>query len=677
MDIITTVSKGERDEGLLGKYYNNTSMSGDPVLTRIDETINFEWSYNSPGLGVALDYFSVVWEGKVYAPFTGNYIFTTFNDDGVRLYVNNVLIINDWNHHPVTRNDSPAVSLTAGNWYTIKLEYFELHTIATIKLLWSYDKITDQIIPKTYLTIPDSAVIPIKTSKISLAGSYKVNTWNKNYINNGLNGEYFNNTDLSGNPVLERIDNQINFNWIESSPDALVNNDGFSVRWTGYIQPPVDEEYIFGISSDDGAKLILNGSTIIDNWTNYNEDDFMISVPVQLYKDTLYPITIEYFENTEKARISLLWSYKNIVNQVISTDHLYTSDTVSKIETVSHFTGINSFIRYSSNLEINKLYRFNYEIINNSECMGVRLIAGNTKGEWKTIGGTYSDTLLLSGNNEIAFEGYGEFTIQNFTIELYEISKDRIYLSDDTLFENKSWTISYSLRLDDWISFHSYIPDYYISTLKNYYSLIQNNYIYEHNDHSSYARFYEQNFPHIIELVSNKNPANSKVWDNIEIDLTTRIYDSDTDEFKNSSLEFFDKAIIYNSKQSTGEINIINNEFSSDYLMDQITDTQDSVIADKNENTWSLNNIRDNVAIYDQPLFTKAWNYIKASFPIDKVVNPTAYTEGTIIDFSKEWTDKQPLRDKYIIIRLINSNTNESIQFITNYSIEETTNSIR
>jgi len=67
MDIITTVSKGERNEGLLGKYYNNMTLSGDPVLTRIDEIINFEWSYNSPGFGVASDNFSVVWEGKVYA----------------------------------------------------------------------------------------------------------------------------------------------------------------------------------------------------------------------------------------------------------------------------------------------------------------------------------------------------------------------------------------------------------------------------------------------------------------------------------------------------------------------------------------------------------------------------------------------------------------------------------
>jgi hypothetical protein len=72
--------------GLQGEYFNNMTLSGVPVLTRIDSTVNFNWGSGSPGAGVNANQFSVRWSGQVRIPSNGAYTFYTQSDDGVRLW---------------------------------------------------------------------------------------------------------------------------------------------------------------------------------------------------------------------------------------------------------------------------------------------------------------------------------------------------------------------------------------------------------------------------------------------------------------------------------------------------------------------------------------------------------------------------------------------------------------
>jgi hypothetical protein len=122
-------------QGLLGKYFNNITLAGTPVLQR-NEAVNFNWSTGSPGTGVNADNFSVRWNGQVTAPSTGSYRFRTNSDDGVRLYVNGVLVINNWTDHAPTDNTSGSISLVAGTKYNVLMEYYERGGGATAKLLW-------------------------------------------------------------------------------------------------------------------------------------------------------------------------------------------------------------------------------------------------------------------------------------------------------------------------------------------------------------------------------------------------------------------------------------------------------------------------------------------------------------------------------------------------------------
>ncbi|SFV27039.1 PA14 domain-containing protein [Thermoflavifilum thermophilum] len=138
-------------DGLKGSYFNNKTLSGSPAITRVDSTINFNWGNGSYAQGQNTDLFSVRWTGQVLAPVTGSYTFSTVSDDGVRLWVNSSLLIDNWTDHPPTTNTSNPISLTAGQKYDIVLEYYENQGGAVVKLQWSYPGQSTQIIPQSQL----------------------------------------------------------------------------------------------------------------------------------------------------------------------------------------------------------------------------------------------------------------------------------------------------------------------------------------------------------------------------------------------------------------------------------------------------------------------------------------------------------------------------------------------
>jgi hypothetical protein len=122
-------------QGLLGQYFANTTLAGAPTMTR-NEAVNYDWGTGAAAAGLPVDNFSARWTGHVAPISDGNYTFQTTSDDGVRLWVNGVLVIDNWTTHAAVTNNSPAVSLKAGSYYELKLEYFEGGGGAVSKLAW-------------------------------------------------------------------------------------------------------------------------------------------------------------------------------------------------------------------------------------------------------------------------------------------------------------------------------------------------------------------------------------------------------------------------------------------------------------------------------------------------------------------------------------------------------------
>jgi hypothetical protein len=135
----------------------------------------------------------------------------------------------------------------------------------------------------------------------------------------GLRGEYFNTTTLSGTPVT-RVDPEINFNWLQGSPIAGVGIDRFAVRWTGEVTPLYSEIYTFVTVSDDGVRLWVDGERIINNWSPHLPTTDAGSI--YLKAGQAHSIQLEFFDLTVDALISLSWSSPRQSLQIIPRSQL-------------------------------------------------------------------------------------------------------------------------------------------------------------------------------------------------------------------------------------------------------------------------------------------------------------------------------------------------------------------
>jgi len=136
--------------GLKGDYYDNADLT-NLILTRTDATLDFSWGNGSPANGIGADSFSVRWTGQVQPLYSETYTFKTLSDDGDRVWVNGVLLIDDWKTQRGTKTNSGTISLQAGVKYSITVEYMENSGGAVMQLYWSSPKQTEEIIPKTQL----------------------------------------------------------------------------------------------------------------------------------------------------------------------------------------------------------------------------------------------------------------------------------------------------------------------------------------------------------------------------------------------------------------------------------------------------------------------------------------------------------------------------------------------
>lgn len=132
----------------------------------------------------------------------------------------------------------------------------------------------------------------------------------------GLTGAYFATPDLSGKPVLTRVDRNINFNWDKVIPVAGLQRDNYSVRWTGTFTPPAAGNYELGVrinycyscENSEGFRLYVDGELLVasDNRTTGERGGGFQKL---VHFDSMRPhsIRLEYFHRTGSAGIDLTW----------------------------------------------------------------------------------------------------------------------------------------------------------------------------------------------------------------------------------------------------------------------------------------------------------------------------------------------------------------------------------
>ena len=138
-----------RGTGLKSEYFGDDTLT-NLKLTRIDPTVDFNWGWGSPDVSVSPEHFSVRWTGQIEAAATGAITFTTISDDGVRLWIDGTLVIDDWTVRGTLERNG-RIDLVAGRRYTLKLEYFQCVATANVKLLWARPGGPREVIPRERL----------------------------------------------------------------------------------------------------------------------------------------------------------------------------------------------------------------------------------------------------------------------------------------------------------------------------------------------------------------------------------------------------------------------------------------------------------------------------------------------------------------------------------------------
>lgn len=147
----------------------------------------------------------------------------------------------------------------------------------------------------------------ISASTITIPDSVLTHNGVDNKRKNGLIADYYDNVDLHGSPVLQRIDNHIDFHWTLYGPDPVLPNDFYSVRWKGFIKAPTTREYKIGLEGNDGFRLYLNQRLVIDEWEKQSYHTRLTNI--FLHKDSAYSITVEFKEPNGNAHIRLIWDH--------------------------------------------------------------------------------------------------------------------------------------------------------------------------------------------------------------------------------------------------------------------------------------------------------------------------------------------------------------------------------
>lgn len=262
-------------------YFNNRNLQGSPVVTRIDDRIDFNWALGSPDPAVPADNFSARWTKTVNFPVGGRWTFRVGADDGVRMWIDTTLIIDQWHGTPAgyTTYTATLDSLTAGP-HDLKVEYYEETGLAGIQVTWEGPGVTTPAQP------------------VQQPGG---STWN---------AQYWNNANLSGSPVITRVDNALNFQWGAGAPDPALPADNFSARWTHNGSFAIPGWWRFTVRADGGVRVWVDTTLIIDRWGPTSG--------TQTYTADLYELTagthevrVEYFDDGGNAEIWIHWEAMN------------------------------------------------------------------------------------------------------------------------------------------------------------------------------------------------------------------------------------------------------------------------------------------------------------------------------------------------------------------------------
>ncbi len=248
-------------------YWDNTTLTGPPADEVCEDAVDHDWGSGGPA-ATATDLFSGRWTKTVNFP-PGNYAFTIGADDGVRMTIDGNPVYSRWVDKAFS---SETIVVPLNGDHDIEVEYYEWGGGARLLMQW--------------------AEVPVCAADQA--------QWY---------GRYYNGTSLSeSNFRFDRNDDSPNFDWGYGRPSeggqSVGGNNTYSVKWIRTQNFPVPGTYRFTVGSDDGTRLYVNGTRVINNWNNQSYNQSVRTVDVDIQDNCQVQLELRYYENSGRARVS-------------------------------------------------------------------------------------------------------------------------------------------------------------------------------------------------------------------------------------------------------------------------------------------------------------------------------------------------------------------------------------
>jgi LysM repeat protein len=265
-----------------GEYFNNQDLAGAPSFVRNDYAIAFNWGVGWPNSKIAADHFSVRWT-RTAKLNEGTYRFSMRVDDGARLFVDNVLVIDQW-HTASGETYVVDVPLGAGN-HVVRMEYFEDTGNAYAYLTYAW------------VAGPGSSATPMPPIPPTPGPGTGGSAWTCTYFAN----------QALDNSVAVVILPDLLLNWGGASPYPGVPKTLWSMRCTSVQYMPSNGLYQFNAQVDDGVRLFVDGNAVINAWTDHAGTT---QVGTANLNAGPHNVTVEYYQFGHDSMLSVWWNKK-------------------------------------------------------------------------------------------------------------------------------------------------------------------------------------------------------------------------------------------------------------------------------------------------------------------------------------------------------------------------------
>jgi hypothetical protein len=286
------------------EYFDNPYLIGEPAIRRDERGINFDWGLASPAPDFPSDNFSARFGTDVYFD-AGTYRFSVLADDRVRVSVAFQPVIDTFNAPKPGQQLSADVTLPAGVHH-LQIDYREETFTAYLSFNWA--------------RVDSSGAPQLPIANIS-APLINPNRWT---------AAYYANPNLSEPFIYKESADSPSRNFGSGAPNGTMPVDNFSARWES-IQPLEGGTYQIRVDADDGVRVYVNGSLVIDQWHGATG---------QIYTATLtlprgdHRFTVEFYEAGGLAFVE--YNLVRLESSIIGT--LYTLPGTNPVSAVTSNT---------------------------------------------------------------------------------------------------------------------------------------------------------------------------------------------------------------------------------------------------------------------------------------------------------------------------------------------------